>query len=312
MRPGQATKFVRRAHKCFLRKAKKQSLSATKKIINELNNIQSFKTTLEYMIFFFTGTGNTRWAADKIAGSIGEELLYIPDLIRDGRYEFCLKADERTGFCFPTHGWQPPRIVREFVRKMSLKLADGQDTTTASTDSKPYCWALTTCGDNMGEAMTIFDKELQARGLRAESQFAVIMPESNVCFPFLHLDTPEKEQQKIEKAEERLRHITEVIKNRETGVVELVKGAIPRTYSYVIGGYYNKHLIKDDKLWVDKDACVGCGLCSRLCPVDDIEGAPPRWLHNGKCTNCLACYHHCPKQAIHWGKMKRGQYTFRH
>ena len=41
---------------------------------------------------------------------------------------------------------------------------------------------------------------------------------------------------------------------------------------------------------------------------DDIKGTPPVWLHNERCTNCLACYHHCPAHAIHWGNMKRGQY----
>ena len=269
------------------------------------------------MIFYFTGTGNTRWAAQEIAAALNEELLYIPDLIREGRYEFKLKPDERIGFCFPTHGWQPPRIVREYVRKLRIEngalqlcwLATG-GTQEWRKDAKTYCWALTTCGDNMGEAMTIFNKDLATIGLHATSTFAVIMPESNICFSFLHLDTKEKEQQKIAAARKRLPHIIEILREKKEGVEELVKGAIPKTYSYVIGGYYNKHLIKDDKLWVDAEACISCGLCSKVCPVDDIEGVPPVWKHNGRCTNCLACYHHCPKHAIHWGKMKRGQYLF--
>lgn len=252
------------------------------------------------MIFYFSGSGNTKWAAQQLAEAIGEELIYIPDELRKDKCEYTLAEDERLGFCFPTHGWQPPRIVREFVRRSTFHLSPST-----------YIYALTTCGDNMGELMTIFRKELQQNGLRLDSSFAVVMPESCVCFSFLHLDTPEKEREKIEAAKVRMKHIAEIVAHRLTNVHELVKGAIPRTYSYVIGGYYNKHLITDEKFWVDEEACIGCGLCAKLCPVDDIKGTPPVWNHNGRCTNCLACYHHCPRHAIHWAKMKRGQYIFK-
>lgn len=163
----------------------------------------------------------------------------------------------------------------------------------------------------MGYAMRIFEKELRQKGLHTDARFAVVMPESNVCFSFLHLDTDEKARQKVEAARQRMTHICRVITERQRGVEELVKGGIPFTYTYVIGGYYNKHLITDQKFWVDKQACIQCGLCQKLCPVDDIKGTPPVWIHNERCTNCLACYHHCPAHAIHWGNMKRGQYVFR-
>ena len=250
------------------------------------------------MIFYFSGTGNTKWAAEQLALATGEELRYIPDEIRKEKCEYTLQEGERLGFCFPTHGWQPPRIVRDFIGKSTFK-------------NVSYVYALTTCGDNMGYAMRIFNKELGRKGLHTDAVFAVVMPESNVCFSFLHLDTPEGEKRKIQAAKERMKHICQVIENQEKGIEELVKGAIPFTFTYVIGGYYNKHLITDQHFWVDEDACIQCGLCAKLCPVDDIEGTPPRWNHDGSCTNCLACYHHCPKHAIHWGKMKRGQYVFK-
>ena len=72
------------------------------------------------MIFYFTGTGNTKWVAKQISEAIGEELFYIPDLIRKGQYQFELKQNETIGFCFPTHGWQPPRIVRDFIKKLII------------------------------------------------------------------------------------------------------------------------------------------------------------------------------------------------
>lgn len=247
------------------------------------------------MIFYFTGTGNTRWAAQLLAEATGDELHYIPDELDNAKLHYELKDDERLGFCFPTHGWQPPHIVREFIRR-------------ATFEHVSYSYALTTCGDNMGYAMRIFEKELRQKGLHTDARFAIVMPESNVCFSFLHLDTDEKARQKVDAARQRMIHICKIITERQRDIEELVKGAIPFTYTYVIGDYYNKHLITDKKFWVDEEICIQCGLCQKLCPVDDIKGTPPVWQHNGRCTNCLACYHHCPSHAIHWGNMKRGQY----
>ena len=73
------------------------------------------------MIFYFSGTGNTKWVAQQIAEALNETLISIPDLIRDGQYQFTLQVEERIGFCFPTHGWQPPRIVRDFIHRFSTK-----------------------------------------------------------------------------------------------------------------------------------------------------------------------------------------------
>lgn len=253
------------------------------------------------MIFYFSGTGNTRWVAQQIAKAIGEELLYIPDLIREQRYEFTLGKEERVGFCFPTHGWQPPRIVRDYIRRLQLSFTDA-----------PFCWALTTCGDNMGEAMTILNKELRVIGLQAETQFSVIMPESYVCLPFMKTDPEEKEKWKIENAQRQLHHIISIVKDCKRGIEELEKGATPRLYSYVIGGYFNKHMIHDKKFMVDKDICIKCGKCEKICPVDNINGTPPEWIHNGRCTSCLACYHYCPVHAINYSKITRHreQYYF--
>ena len=102
------------------------------------------------MIFYFSGTGNTRWAAEEIAKAIDDQLYYIPDEIRKGRHSYILHTGERIGFCFPTHGWQVPGIVRTFIRSLKLNV------------DNHFCWALTTCGDNMGEAMTILNRDLAA------------------------------------------------------------------------------------------------------------------------------------------------------
>ena len=250
------------------------------------------------MIFYFSGTGNTRFVAEQIAAGIDEELVFIPDAIRDKKYEYSIAEGETVGFCFPTHGWQPPRIVREFIRKLRI--------------NAEYCWAVTTCGDNMGETMTILDKELATIGLKTSAVFSVIMPESYVCLPFMYTDTEEKEREKIAAAKALLPHIIKCIREKHEGVEELEKGDTPRLYSYVIGEYFNKRMVNDKKFTVDSDVCIKCGKCQKVCPVDNITGTPPEWNHNGRCTSCLACYHYCPVHAINFGKItrKREQYFF--
>jgi len=44
--------------------------------------------------------------------------------------------------------------------------------------------------------------------------------------------------------------------------------------------------------------CTACGLCVRLCPVDNLvlEGGRVRGL--GRCAFCLRCYDYCPESAM--------------
>ena len=258
------------------------------------------------MIFYFSGTGNTKWVAQQLAEATGDPLLFIPEELQKGDLTYTLKSGEALGFCFPTHGWQPPRIVREFIRR-------AQFTVESPSSLNPYCYAVTTCGDNMGEAMTILNRELQRHGIQAVSQFSVIMPESYVCLPFMYTDTPEREAEKKETARHDLEEYIKVVNERRTGYSQLTLGMMPWTLSHVIGAYFNRFMITDKKFTVDTDLCTHCGRCARECPVGDIVfDKMPQWKNDSSCTCCLSCYHHCPVHAINYGRItrKRGQYYF--
>jgi ferredoxin/flavodoxin len=255
------------------------------------------------MIFYFSGTGNTRWAAQQLATATRERLLFIPDELNTP-CEYTLDEDERIGFCFPVHGWQPPHIVREFIRRMSITGAAGH-----------YAYTLCTCGDSAGLAVTMLAKKLSTKGISLQSSQSLVMPESYVCLPFMYTDKPEREREKIEKARQALDAFIKVVGQRQTGFSELTLGLTPWTFIHVIGAYFNRFMISDKKFTVDSDTCIHCGRCAKECPVGDIVfEETPSWKHDNSCTCCLSCYHHCPVHAINYGRItrQRGQYYFGH
>ena len=257
------------------------------------------------MIFYFSGTGNTRWAAEQLATATGEKLVFIPEEL-DTACEYTLEEDERIGFCFPVHGWQPPRIVRTFVSRLSLH--------SPRRLEEHYAYALCTCGDSTGLAMAMLAKELAMKGIGLQSSQSLVMPESYVCLPFMYTDTPEREREKKEQARRDLDGYIKVVLERQCGYSQLTLGLAPWAFSHVIGAYFNRYMITDKKFTVDADMCTHCGRCAQVCPGGDIDFTNvPAWKNDSSCTCCLSCYHHCPVHAINYGRItqKRGQYYYK-
>ena len=258
------------------------------------------------MIFYFSSTGNTKWAATVIAKATNERMMYIPDLIgSDCTFE--LDNEERIGFVFPIHGWRPPLLVLKFIEKLRVNYQGH------------YCYSLVTAGDNIGLAMDYLSKALEAKGMHIDSCFSLIMPESYVGLPFMDVDKKEREKEKKRKAAEDLKHYTDIIVKRQRGIRELVLGPLPGFFSGFVGGFFVKFLITDKPFHVNTEKCIGCGKCEKVCPVDDIrmssdgDKPTPVWQHNGECLTCFSCYHHCPVKAIEYGNRTKhkGQYYFK-
>ena len=276
------------------------------------------------MIFYFSGTGNTKWAASKLASATHEDLISIAPYMRadDSSHTlaepFILKENERLGFVFPVHGWRVPKLVREFIGRMKVQRAE-----PASAGSLPFAYCVCTAGDSIGLTIENLNQtisqnpSLQALGItEVSSSYSLIMPESYVGLPFMDVDPKEKEIWKKSKSAQELAVICEEIFDRKEGVSRLVKGPIPWFFTKVVGGFFENVLITDKRFHVEKDKCVKCGICANVCPVGDIKGGHgeyPEWLHHKDCLTCFTCYHHCPHHAIEFGKQtqKKGQYYFK-
>ena len=291
------------------------------------------------MIFYFSGTGNTKWAASKLASATHEDLISIAPYMRadDSSHTlaepFILKKNERLGFVFPVHGWRVPKLVREFIGRMKVQReepdAAGSQTlsdisgNSASAGSLPFAYCVCTAGDSIGLTIENLNEvisqnpSLQALGItEVKSSYSLIMPESYVGLPFMDVDPKEKEIWKKSKSAQKLAVICEEIFDRKEGVSRLVKGPIPWFFTKVVGGFFENVLITDKRFHVEKDKCVKCGICANVCPVGDIKGGHgeyPEWLHHKDCLTCFTCYHHCPHHAIEFGNQtqKKGQYYFK-
>jgi ferredoxin len=49
---------------------------------------------------------------------------------------------------------------------------------------------------------------------------------------------------------------------------------------------------------VNPDLCVGCGICADVCPLGNIALTDGKARCGDNCTQCLACVHFCPQQAV--------------
>lgn len=287
------------------------------------------------MIFYFSGTGNTKWAASKLAAATREDLISIAPYMRadDSSHNlaepFILKENERLGFVFPVHGWRVPKLVREFISKMKIQRepSDASVGNKAKADdslkNRPFAYCVCTAGDSIGLTIENLNEvisqnpSLQALGItEVSSSYSLIMPESYIGLPFMDVDPKEREIRKKENAAQELAVVCEEIFDRKEGINRLVKGPIPWFFTKVVGGFFENVLITDKRFHVEKDRCVKCGICANVCPVGDIKGGHgeyPVWLHHKDCLTCFTCYHHCPHHAIEFGNQtqKKGQYYFK-
>ncbi len=280
------------------------------------------------MIFYFSGTGNTKWAASKLASATQEDLISIAPYMRadDSSHTlaepFILKENERLGFVFPVHGWRVPKLVREFIGKMKVQreesdaagsqtLSDisgnsgssGSQTlsdisgNSASGGSRPFAYCVCTAGDSIGLTIENLNEvisqnpSLQALGItKVSSSYSLIMPESYVGLPFMDVDPKEKEIRKKSKSAQELAVICEEIFDRKEGVNRLVKGPIPWFFTKVVGGFFENVLITDKRFHVEKDKCVKCGICANVCPVGDIKGGHGEYPEWLHHKDCLTCF----------------------
>ena len=237
------------------------------------------------MIYYFSGTGNSKWVAEQLALKTGDTAV---NLIKCSTV---IPVDSQSvGIVFPIHAWGVPDPVLEFVKKLVGKPA--------------FAFGVCTCGDEAGNAMEKF-----SRIFPLNSTYSISMPSNYVMGADIESD--DNIVLKITNAKVKLENISAQITAKHP-VNDVNKGSLAWIKSNLVNFGFNM-AVRSTKPFFVTDKCNSCGQCAKDCPAHTISmvDGKPRW--GEKCYQCTTCINLCPTRAIEYGNStaSRGRYQFK-
>ncbi|MDO4983660.1 MAG: EFR1 family ferrodoxin [Eubacteriales bacterium] len=242
-----------------------------------------------FTVFYFTGTGNSRYIARKIAAVADGELVELKTKFKTNDYS-PVTAEENVVFVTPTYCYRIPQIVSEWIKRVSF------------TGVKRV-WFVMDCGSGIGNAAK-YNKELcDEKGFEYMGTAKIVMPENYIAM----FNAPEKDE-----AARIIRNADPFIEAAAETIYSGNKLKSPRVFPHdmLISGSVNPLFCKysvTSKPFKAGKSCIGCGKCASLCPTNSIiiKNGKPLWGDN--CTHCMACICHCPTCAIEYGRKSKGK-----
>lgn len=223
------------------------------------------------MIFYFTGTGNSLYGAKEL----DETIVSIPQIIEDERLEF---SADSIGIVCPIYGHEMPAMVKDFIRRASFK-----------TD---YFFVVLTYGAHHGGAAEIADRFIRNVGKKADYITTIEMVDN-----FLPAFDMKEQMAKDKQVEKHLDEIRAALREKRRGAqkASLAEKTARKMYTQMVKN-------EPETLWAAfrvTEECVGCGICTRVCPAGCIHLENQHAVHDPKgCQACCACVHACPKMAV--------------
>ena len=241
------------------------------------------------MVLYFTGTGNSRHIAERIAHALNDTLISLNDRIKSGDIT-PLAVNGRLVLVMPTYAWRIPRIVRDHLLRTELRGA--RET-----------WFVMDCGSEIGNAAKYNRALCREKGLVYMGTAQIVMPENYIAM----FSAPQADEARkiVAKAEPNIDCVIASIQSNQP-FAPTRNNLYDRFMSGPVNPVFYRFFVKADAFRAT-DACIGCGKCVELCPLNNIrlENGKPVW---GKhCTHCMACICDCPKEAIEYGKKSKGK-----
>ena len=241
------------------------------------------------MIFCFSGTGNSRYIAGRVAEALKDEVVDLNEKIRSDDH-----SPVQTGadviIVTPTYAWRIPRIVSDWLLATGLSGAE-------------RVWFVMDCGSEIGGAAKYNRRLAEQKSLAYMGTTQIIMPENYIAM-FKAPDADEAAKI-VGKAEPDI-----------VGAISRIKAGkafdaprnnlCDRFMSGPVNPVFYRLFVKAAAFQVS-DACISCGQCAKRCPMNNItlKDGKPKW--GNECTHCMACICYCPAKAIEYGKKSVGK-----
>lgn len=226
------------------------------------------------MILYFSGTGNSRYVANKLAKD-GEKVIDAFD------YQDKEITGNRLGIVFPVYcGGMPPYLI-DIIKKTEIKVDN--------------IFAVATCGDVAGQSLKNLQYLLNEKGRKLSYGAEIKMPDS--CVIFYNPKTTETllafEDTKIGKIKSDINE----------GKIMDIEAIMPYNLAQKTIWFAFKKVVGIDRKSVSKK-CILCKKCIDSCQVDNIfmDGGKVKFGNN--CACCFRCINICPVQAIRFGAIK--------
>lgn len=223
-------------------------------------------------VFFFSATGNSLYVASRITNNP----LSIPQEMKKQTRDYSAEA---IGIVCPVFYGEIPQYVQNFLKK--------------STFHTPYFYFVLTYGSTPTIAPHFATACAKKCGINVSLVATIFMVDNYL--PYFDM----KAEMAVDKhVDAQIESLLEVINRRKTGVPT----PSPLDYElYEREAKFNKEnpSFNDGHQITITDACVGCGTCTRVCPLGNCylqDGTAHR--KSQTCEFCMACIQNCPVNAI--------------
>ena len=236
------------------------------------------------MILYFTGTGNSEYLALALKDALADDCVDARGGMRRGEAGR-FSSETPYVFVFPTYAWRMPHVFEDYLRRSDF-----------SGCRRAYF--VMACGADTGNAGAYCARLCAEKGLEYCGLLPVVMPDNYVIM--YDVTPPDKAEPLLRAGEARVLAAAEKIRAGQP-FDPLRPTAADRAKSSAMNRAFYAAMVSAKRFRVT-DKCVSCGLCERVCPLNNITLRDGRPVWGENCTHCVACISRCPKGAIEYGK----------